>query len=70
MNLSAPDHRIDSYHLFSSYSLFAGNIKVEIADGSFSTVTNKSSLISEMHNFKFRELEALEAQKRDANVKL
>jgi len=40
----ASDHMTDSYHLFSSYSTCAGNLKVKIADGSLSTVVGNGSI--------------------------
>ena len=41
---SASDHMIDSYHLFSSYSPCAGNLKVKITNGSLSSVAGKWSI--------------------------
>ena len=41
---SAFDHMIDAYHLFSTYSPCAGNLKVKIADGTLSPVVGKGSI--------------------------
>lgn len=40
----ASDHMTDSYHLFSSYSPCAGNLKVKIANGSLSFVARKGNI--------------------------
>ena len=38
------DHMTNNYHIFSTYSPCAGNIKVKIADGSLSTVAGKGTI--------------------------
>ena len=40
----ASDHMTSNYHIFSTYSPCAGNIKVKIADGSLSTVARKGTI--------------------------
>ena len=41
----ATDHMIGSSQLFSSYSPFAGNKKIKIADGSLSVIASMGSVI-------------------------
>ena len=40
----ASNHITDAYHLFSTYSPCAGNLKVKIADGTLSPVAGKGSI--------------------------
>ena len=44
IDFGASDHMIDSYHLFSSYTPCAGNLRVKIADGSLAPVAGKGSI--------------------------